>query len=184
MKLIVGLGNPGKQYTKTRHNVGFMVLDELRNKLSGYYQADKWNLSKKFNAELSGCTIAGKKIVLAKPMTFMNASGQSVQLIANFYKIPVEDLIVIHDEKDIPLGEIKIQQDRGPAGHNGIKSIIEHTGSKNFLRVRVGIASKNEKKMQDTSQFVLGKFGMFEKKLLAQAITSATDELIRMLKPL
>lgn len=184
MKLIVGLGNPGKKYEKTRHNVGFMVLDALRNKLTGYYQADNWNLNKKFNAYLSGCTIAGNKIIMAKPTTYMNASGQSVQMIAHFYKISPEDIIVVHDEKDISLGQIKVQEDRGAAGHNGIKSIIEHIGTKKFTRFRVGIAAKNPKKMDDTAKFVLGKFGFFEKKSLGQAIDLAADQLFDMIKPL
>lgn len=177
MKLIIGLGNPGKQYIKTRHNIGFMVLDALHKNLQESCDINNWELSKKFNAEISGCTIKNEKVILAKPMTFMNASGEAVQLIMHFYKMKINELIVVHDDKDLKLGEIKIQTDRGDAGHNGIKSIIEHLGTKNFTRVRIGVASENEKKMQDTSKFVLGKFGMFEKKKVEEVIKNAVEEI-------
>ena len=161
MKLIIGLGNPGKQYQKTRHNIGFMVLDVLLEKLAS---EAKWELSKKFNAEICELNFNNNKIILAKPMTFMNASGEATQLITHFYKLTHEDLIVIHDDKDLKLGDIRVQTDRSDAGHNGIKSIIQHLGTQNFTRVRIGIASANEKKMKDTADFVLGKFGLLEKK--------------------
>jgi PTH1 family peptidyl-tRNA hydrolase len=180
MKLVVGLGNPGKQYEKTRHNVGFMIMDALQETLREY-DISEWQLSKKFNAEISGCTVKGEKIILAKPMTFMNASGQSVQLVASFYKISARDIVVAHDDKDIPIGTVKVQTDRGAGGHNGIQSIIDHIGTKQFTRVRAGIASQHKKKMQDTAKFVLGKFGLFEKKLLDQTIQQSVDELSRML---
>ena len=175
MKLIVGLGNPGKHYAKTRHNVGFMIIDALRESLPEY-GINKWELSNKFNAEVCGCTINNDKIVLVKPMTFMNDSGQAVQLIMHFYKMTAEDLIVIHDDKDILLGEIKIQTDRGHAGHNGVRSIIEHIGSQNFTRVRVGIASENKKKMEDVSKFVLKKFGLLERKKVEEVVGRAVGE--------
>ena len=139
MKLIVGLGNPGKKYEKTRHNIGFLVLDRL---VQQHRECDfsNWEQSKKFNAEICGGTYKGEKVILVKPLTFMNNSGQAVGMIAQYYKIRPNDLIVAHDEKDIPLGEIRVQKDRGPAGHNGVKSIIEHCGTKNFTRIRIGIA--------------------------------------------
>jgi len=177
MKLIVGLGNPGKQYEKTRHNVGFMVLDSLQKELKKY-NCEKWILNKKFNAETCEATIEGKKILLVKPMTFMNASGQSVQMISHFYKLKHEDIIVIHDEKDLPLGEYKIQTGRGDAGHNGIRSIVEYLGTKDITRYRMGIASKNEKKMDDTAKFVLGKFGLLEKKKLETMIHDVVSHII------
>ncbi len=180
MKLIIGLGNPGKKYEKTRHNVGFMVLDELHKKLSEY-QISSWELNKKFNAEICGCTIQGQKIILAKPQTFMNDSGMSVGLIGHFYKIAPSDLIVVHDEKDLKLGDLKIQTDRGHAGHNGVRSIIEHLHTQNFTRIRVGVASENEKKMQDTAKFVLQKFGLFEKGKLKESIERAVQELMKMI---
>ena len=178
MKLIIGLGNPGKKYEKTRHNAGFMVLDRLRQALAKY-NISEWELSKKFNSQICGCAINSEKIILAKPMTFMNASGQAVQLIAQYYKIEPENIIVAHDDKDIKLGEIKIQKDRGHAGHNGIRSIIDHIGSQNFTRVRIGIAGANEKKMIDIAKFVLGKFGIFEKGKLEKSIAKALEEILK-----
>jgi peptidyl-tRNA hydrolase, PTH1 family len=163
MKLIIGLGNPGRQYQKTRHNVGFVIADALHEELKLYGISD-WSLSKKFNAKIATVNIRDQKIILAKPMTFMNKSGESVQLIMQYYKIKPEDLIIIHDDKDLPLEQVKLQKNRSDAGHNGIKSIIENIGTKNFARFRVGIASDNEKKMRHTSKFVLGKFGLMEKK--------------------
>ena len=180
MKLIVGLGNPGKKYEKTRHNVGFMALDRLYQTLEKN-NVSAWELSKKFNSQICSCVINNEKIILAKPMTFMNASGIAVQLIAHYYKIEPQDIIVIHDDKDIKLGEIKIQKDRGHAGHNGIRSIIENLNSQNFTRVRIGIASASEKKMADTANFVIGKFGIFEKGKLEKTLTQALDETLKII---
>ncbi len=181
MKLIVGLGNPGKKYQKTRHNVGFMILDTLRLELAKAYDISEWQLSKKFNAEICGTTIKGEKVILAKPMTYMNASGQSVQLIATFYKMLAKDIIVAHDDKDLQLGDVKIHEDRGDAGHNGIKSIIKNIGTKNFKRIRAGVASENEKKMVDISHFVLQKFGLMEKKKLNQMIENSAQEILKLI---
>ena len=180
MKLIVGLGNPGKQYEKTRHNVGFMVLDALRDSLKEY-NVGEWELSKKFNAEICGTTVGGDKIVLAKPMTFMNESGIAVQLIAHFYKMTHRDIIVIHDDKDILLGEIKVQTDRSSAGHNGVQSIIDRIGTQDFTRVRVGVKSENERKMKDTAKFVLSKFGLFERKKVKETMDGTVKEIIMLI---
>jgi len=180
MKLIVGLGNPGKTYEKTRHNVGFMVLEKLRENLSEY-DIGSWELSKKFNAKICGCLIKGEKIILAKPMTFMNASGETVQMIAHFYKMVPEDIIIVHDDKDLKLGDIRVQTDKSSAGHNGVQSIIDHISTQKFTRVRIGVASENEKKMQDTTTFVLGKFGLFEKKKIEEIINKSVEEIKKML---
>ncbi|MFH1946594.1 MAG: aminoacyl-tRNA hydrolase [Candidatus Magasanikbacteria bacterium] len=177
MKLIIGLGNPGKNYIKTRHNVGFMILDALREKLD----SSDWSLSKKFNAETSGCVVKGEKIILAKPMTFMNASGQAVQLITHFYKFAPVDIIVVHDDKDLKLGDVRVQEDRGAAGHNGVQSIIDHIGTQKFTRIRIGVASENEKKMRDTAKFVLNKFGYFEKKKVEEVINRSVEEIEKLI---
>jgi PTH1 family peptidyl-tRNA hydrolase len=176
MKMIVGLGNPGKKYLKTRHNIGFMVLDALHDSLSAY-NVTPWELSKKFNAMIAGATVRAEKIILVKPMTFMNASGESVQLVGHYYKLTASDMIVVHDDKDIPLGEIKEQQNRSSAGHNGVKSIIEHVGTQDFTRLRIGIASDNPKKMSDIPTFVLKNFGLFERSLVDSVIVSAVKRL-------
>ncbi|HOX60558.1 MAG TPA: aminoacyl-tRNA hydrolase [Candidatus Magasanikbacteria bacterium] len=175
MKLIVGLGNPGKQYEKTRHNYGFMVLDALRERLSSH-GAGKWELSRKFNAEICGTNYGGERVILAKPMTFMNESGLSVQLLAHYYKILPADILIIHDDKDLQLGLVKVQFDRGHAGHNGVRSIIERLHTQAFARVRLGIAPNNLKKMADTADFVLDKFGLLERGTVRQATDEALKE--------
>lgn len=180
MKLIVGLGNPGKKYERTRHNVGFLIVEALREKLSEF-QISKWELSKKFNAEICGGSVNNQKILLAKPQTFMNESGVSVGLIGHFYKITPADLIVVHDDKDLKLGDVRVQVDRSHAGHNGVRSIIEHLGTQNFLRVRVGVASDNEKKMEDTAKFVLAKFGLLERSKVKETIQKSVDEIMKLL---
>ncbi len=178
MKLIVGLGNPGKQYERTRHNVGFVVLDALREK---QIQADDWKMNKKFHGEIAEIFVNGTKHLLLKPMTYMNESGQAIRAVCDFYKLDPDDVIVVHDEKDIALGDVRVQFDRGAAGNNGIKSTIAHLGTKAFHRVRVGIASKNKRKMDDTSKFVLGKFGLFEKGEMREAVDAAVNEIEKML---
>lgn len=179
MFLVVGLGNPGKKYEKTRHNIGFMALDLLRES-EGFFEFSEWKEDKKFKAEVSGATINAKKIILAKPTTFMNNSGESVQKIASYYQVPRENIIVVHDDKDINLGEIKVQSGRGHAGHNGIKSIFEHVGDENITRIRVGIKAKNDRKMQNVPKFVLGKFGIFERAVLNNTLQKAKTEILNL----
>lgn len=180
MKLIVGLGNPGKKYNKTRHNTGFIAIEAIRAAMEEY-DPSVWELSKKFNAEISGCAIGARKIILAKPMTFMNDSGIAVALIANFYKIPPRDIIIIHDDKDIPLGDLKIQLDRGSAGHHGVESIARHLGTEEFTRIRIGVASENKKKMSDTADFVLSNFGLFERGALQKSVAECARQVMQML---
>lgn len=180
MKLIIGLGNPGKEYEKTRHNVGFATLQKLREKLLEF-GINNWEISKKFNAEICGCSVNNEKIILAKPLTFMNNSGEAVGLLMRYYKINILDLIVIHDDKDILIGEIKIQKDKNDAGHNGVKSIIEHLNNKNFTRVRIGIASENPKKMSDTAKFVLDKFSLLERKKIETAINLSVENILKII---
>ena len=179
MKLIIGLGNPGKKYKKTRHNVGFMVLDQLHEEF-GMYDISDWTLSKKFNAEIAECRVGSEKCILAKPMTFMNKSGQAIQLIANYYDISPEDIIVIHDDIDLEFEDIRIQKDRGHAGHNGIKSIINHLNDKNFYRVRIGISTE-EKEKKGVSDFVLSKFGLLERRKLKEIIQKSTEEVNKLI---
>jgi peptidyl-tRNA hydrolase, PTH1 family len=174
MKLLIGLGNPGKKYDKTRHNIGFMVLDTLAGK-------NKWNISKKSNSLYAWLEVDYKEVELFKPQTFMNESGRAVAYAMKNHNLEAKNIIVIHDDKDLPLGEVKVQSDRGAAGHNGIKSIIKHLGTKEFTRVRVGIASDNPRKMSDTSKFVLNRFGMFEKKKVKEVINQAIEEIKKLI---
>lgn len=137
MKLIVGLGNPGEKYAKTRHNVGFMVLDELAQKFSSSnYQFSK---EKKFEAEILKVNYKNEDLVLVKPQTMMNASGDSVARLKEYYRVPPCDIWVIHDDLDLPLGHLKIVMGRGPAGHHGVESIIKELGTDEFVRFRLGI---------------------------------------------
>ena len=175
MKLIIGLGNPGKQYAKTRHNIGWQVLDSLAGK-------NKWSESKKAKAEYIKKEIDGTLVELLKPLTFMNESGQAVAYAVKKHSIATSDIIVVHDDKDLPLGKIKIQSDSSSAGHNGVQSIMDHLKTQSFTRVRMGIASDNLKKMADTSKFVLNRFGFLEKGKVKQAVQQAVEEIKKLLK--
>lgn len=154
--LIVGLGNPGAKYKATRHNIGFDVIDELAKQL----EFDELKLNKDFKAMVSVKTIGSSKVILAKPQTFMNESGQSVRAMIDFYKIGLPRVAVLHDELSIKFGQIRTRVGGQAAGHNGIKSIITHCGAE-FGRVRIGIKNPQTPK-EDTSAFVLAKFNKDE----------------------
>ncbi len=171
MKLIIGLGNPGKEYERTRHNAGFVVIDKLTTDYGLRTTADK-----RSDAEVAKGKINGKRALLAKPQTFMNNSGMAARALLNFYKLTPANIIVIHDDKDIPLGEFRIQKNRGAAGHNGVQSIIDQLGTKNFTRVRVGVAPQ-DKTIRDTAEFVLGKFTKEEQKLLSKVVVKIMEEI-------
>ena len=152
MKLIIGLGNPDEEYKKTRHNAGFLAVDALVLIL----QATNYKLQANFNTEVSNGIIDNEKIILAKPQTFMNNSGQAVKAIIDYYKIKPEDIVVIHDDLDIPLGEYKISKNKNSGGHKGVQSIIDYLGTKDFTRIRIGIMTENKK--TPTEKFVLERF--------------------------
>ena len=172
MKLIVGLGNPGAEHENTRHNAGFLVIDKLLADCSVEAKFDK-----KVNADVAKTEINKKRVLLVKPLTYMNNSGLAVRALLDFYKLKPENLIIIHDDKDIPLGETRIQTDRGPAGHNGVKSIIEQLGTKNFLRIRVGIAPDSQNKIKEIVSFVIGRFTADEKNILRKVIENVIKEI-------
>ena len=142
MKLIIGLGNPGEKYEKNRHNTGFIILDELKEDWS----FPDFEFSKKFDSDISEGNFKDQKIILAKPQTFMNNSGEAVRKIMSFYKLTQEDIFVIHDDLDIDFGEFKISNDSGPAGHNGVKDIIDKIGTQGFKRFRIGIEGEEKRK--------------------------------------
>lgn len=162
MKLIVGLGNPGEKYKNTRHNLGFEILEEFRRKNN----LEDWNNESKFKAQIIKL---GDDLILARPQTFMNESGWAVSAIANFFKILPADVVVIHDDLDLPLGKIKVRMGGSGAGHHGIESVIKGLGTDQFIRVRLGIG--NEKSHSDEHKrlsfhaegFVLEKFESKEK---------------------
>lgn len=154
MLMIVGLGNPGTKYSGTRHNVGFLVLDQLADEAGVSFKDSKWQ------AQLIKTRLWSKDVLLVKPMTFMNLSGQSVRAITSYFQVVPEDIVVIHDELDLEAGRLKMVYDRGAGGHNGIKSIIEHLGTRKFVRFRVGIGRPHGQ--VPPASFVLSKFAETE----------------------
>jgi PTH1 family peptidyl-tRNA hydrolase len=174
MKIIIGLGNPGEQYTNTRHNVGFMIIDELKK----IWNFPSFSLNKKFDAEISEGIVSGQKIMLAKPQTFMNLSGVSVRKIIDFYKLTPADIFVVQDELDLTLGKYKIATDSSAAGHNGIKNIIEHLGTQAFNRLRIGIATDKQSTscLRDAHDFVLDVFTSEEQTLIQNNFPSYLQE--------
>lgn len=175
MYLIVGLGNPGQQYAHTRHNVGFDVMDAI---------ADKYNISiseKKHKALYGKGVIEGSRVVLAKPQTFMNLSGESVAELLNYYKLdPETELIVIFDDISLDPGNIRIRKKGSAGGHNGIKNIIAMTGTQNFLRIKVGVGEKP--KGWDLADYVLGHFEKEDREKVEMAIGHAVSALGPMLQ--
>ena len=168
MKLIVGLGNPGPEYRDTRHNVGFKVADALAER---WRVADQWR--EKFDA-LQVKTMAGEEpVIVAKPLTFMNLSGQSVTAIAGFYKIEPADIFVVTDDVALPLGRLRARRDGGAGGHNGLKSIIQSLATQAFPRMRVGVGRGDDRR--DLADHVLGRFEADERDTVSAAVLRAAD---------
>lgn len=172
MLLIVGLGNPGAQYANNRHNVGFKIIDEIAKDFKFP------EFTSKFQGQVSTGQIAGEKIILLKPMTYMNLSGQSVGECMRFYKIPVENVYVFYDEIDLALGKVKVKQGGGAAGHNGIKSLDQHLGQ-NYWRVRFGVDRPKISSM--VSGYVLQDFSSVEKPILDHMITITSREVPKLI---
>jgi len=170
MILIVGLGNPGDEYKNTRHNVGFIAVDRLSDRYNF-----NWQHKSKFNADIAVGECELGKIILCKPDTFMNLSGQAVQPIMSFYKIPLENMIVIHDDIDLPLAKIKYKLSGGAGGHNGLKSLDKIVGS-NYHRIRIGIDRPADRR-HDVADYVLGKFSNKENEEIAHKIEILADKL-------
>lgn len=167
MKLIAGLGNPGRSYSRHRHNVGYFVLNELA------HRHDIEMRKRSFGALTGSGAICGESVLLAKPETFMNLSGDAVAPLLGYYKLDLDSLIVIHDDLDIDIGKIKIMKGAGHGGHNGVSSIIDKLGSNEFTRIRVGIGRPPEG--IDGADFVLSSFIEEEKEKIALAIKCAAD---------
>lgn len=168
--LLVGLGNPGTKYANTRHNIGFRCVDELA-RLHGL-SFDK----QQSKALVASGTIAGKPVLLAKPQTFMNESGVAVRGLANFYKIPPEQVLVIFDDLDIPLGTLRIRKSGGTGGHNGMKSIVQHLGSNDFPRLRFGIDRPPGR--MDPAAYVLRPFDDKEEILVVETVDRVNKAII------
>ena len=173
MKIVVGLGNPGKKYKSTRHNIGFRIIDAICQ--LSIVNCQPFKLERRFKAEVSECIIGNERVSLLKPQTFMNNSGEAVSSFLNYYKILPENMIVIHDDVDLHLGAIKISLGEGAAGHKGIESIISALGSKNYWRVRVGILNRPKEEI-DTEKFVLEKFSKSELEIIEKVIKKVLEE--------
>jgi peptidyl-tRNA hydrolase, PTH1 family len=167
MKWFVGLGNPGTQYQNTRHNVGFMAIDEL---------AKRWGISvtqSKCKALVGEGNVGGTKVVLMKPMTYMNLSGESIRSYMDYYKVALEDLVVLYDDLDTEIGRIRLRYQGSPGGHNGIKSIIQHVGTQQFNRIRMGITRPQPG--GNIVDYVLGNFPKAEQDKLQAMISQTCD---------
>lgn len=166
MKLIVGLGNIGKEYDETRHNAGFMTIDRFAEK-----HALEFN-KQKFDAMIADGIINGKKVILAKPTTYMNESGRSVRQIVDFYKLDPEDVLVVHDDMDLATGRLRLRQKGSAGGHHGIKSIIAHLGTEKFKRLRIGIDHPAKQKVVD---WVLTRFSSDQRTEFDVGMNEAVD---------
>lgn len=174
MKLIVGLGNPGKQYEQTRHNIGFAVIDTLAERLQiSLDQA-------KFKGIYGSRLIEGEKVFLLKPLTYMNLSGESIIAIMDYFDIDTEDLLVIYDDLDLPVGKIRLRQKGSAGGHNGIKSIIAHLGTQEFNRIRVGINRPSNG--MSITDYVLGRFAKEEHEGVIEAVERSADACVEWIK--
>lgn len=165
MKLIVGLGNPGEKYKKTRHNIGFEVVDLIKE--SKHFP--DFSYDKKFNG-----LVSKKGAFLLKPQTFMNRSGQSVKAISSYYNISPKKTIVIHDDADIPLGKVKVDKSRSSGGHKGVQSVIDHLSTKDFWRIRFGIGKDPSEK---AGNIALKKFSKKERKIVENLKEKLTEEI-------
>ena len=173
-KIIAGLGNPGKNYTQTRHNIGFMAVDELASK-------SRLSINKaRFDSEYIKAKIKGHDVFIVKPQSFMNRSGFPIHKFASYYKIDMEDIIVVHDDMDLPFGAIKIVKSRGHGGHNGIRSIISVFGNKDCIRIRIGVGHPGSQK--DVTGHVLGGFSPDETQTLDRCVDKASDACLSILE--
>jgi PTH1 family peptidyl-tRNA hydrolase len=171
--VIVGLGNPGERYARHRHNVGVMVIDVLARRTAVTPKRHK-----------SGClvgetSIAGEQVAFARPTTYMNDSGQQVGALVRFYKVPPDRVVIVHDELDVPYGEVRIKRGGGTAGHNGLRSVASHLHTQDFVRVRVGISRPGR---QDSADYVLSDFSSAQRKELDEVLATAADAVERIVE--
>jgi PTH1 family peptidyl-tRNA hydrolase len=164
--LVAGLGNPGREYARTRHNVGFMVVDELARRHGGSFRG-------KFSGELAEFRLDGARLALLKPQTYMNLSGQSVGAARRFFKLPPERVLVVHDEVDLELGRLQARAGGGLAGHNGLRSVGQHLGTQDFLRLRVGVGRPERGDPRPVADWVLAPFDAHED--ADEAVARAAD---------
>jgi len=172
MKCIVGLGNPNKKYEHSRHNAGFLVLDRLAEELNCSWKNDKYLFSK-----IAKCSDNKQDVLLVKPQTYMNNSGQALSTVVAFYKIKTPDILIVHDDMDLPLGGFAYMQGGGTAGHNGIKSIYEHLGHKPLARLRIGIG-RPETKLSDLASWVISPMDKDSLKAFNSILLELTDSIL------
>lgn len=170
VSLIVGLGNPGREYRDTRHNAGFMLADRLAQKWGG-----SWRVEKKFFAELADCEFAGRRFILCKPQTFMNASGEAVAKAATFHRVIPAATLVLVDDADLPLGALRLRGEGSPGGHHGLESVEQHLGTREYPRLRVGIA-RPQAAVRDIAGHVLGRFQADESPLVEKVLARAVEQ--------
>lgn len=170
MKLIIGLGNPGLKYKKTWHNLGFITADLLADK----YNFSKFKKDKKNSAEINEGEINGEKIILAKPLTYMNESGRACRSLLDYYKIDIDNLIVIHDDIDLPLGKVKAVKESGSGGHNGVKSIFQYLGEINISRIKIGVNTKLRQQIP-AEKYVLMKIDKEHKNIINESLEKAVS---------
>ncbi|RSM53032.1 aminoacyl-tRNA hydrolase [Actinoplanes sp. ATCC 53533] len=168
--LVVGLGNPGREYAANRHNVGFMVADLLASRVGGKFGRPKRVVAEAAEGRLG---FGGPKLIVVKPLTFMNLSGAPVVALAQFFKVPVENVLAVHDELDVPYGQVRVKRGGGEGGHNGLRSMSKSLGSKEYARVRFGIGRPPGR--QDPADYVLSDFSGGERKELEFLVDRAAD---------
>lgn len=168
--LVVGLGNPGREYAANRHNVGFMVADLLASRVGGRFGRPKRVVAEAAEGRLG---FGGPKLIVVKPLTFMNLSGAPVAALAQFFKVPVENVVAVHDELDVPYGQVRVKRGGGEGGHNGLRSMSKSLGSKEYARVRFGIGRPPGR--QDPADYVLSDFSGAERKELEFLVDRAAD---------
>jgi peptidyl-tRNA hydrolase, PTH1 family len=167
--LIVGLGNPGADYARTRHNAGFLVVDRL----VGRWQVS-WAYEKKFNARLASVQRDSRRVILCEPQTYMNSSGEAVGAVMTFYRVPHAGLLVVVDDADLPLGELRLRPGGSSGGHHGLESIEQHLGTREYARLRVGIGRQSG--AREITGYVLGRFGSTEAALVDRVLNVASDQ--------
>jgi len=168
--LIVGLGNPGADYAKTRHNAGFLLVE----KLAAQWKTD-WTNERKFRARMAKADSGGKRILLCEPQTFMNLSGETVGALVNFYQLPLKQIVVAVDDADLPFGEIRLRASGSSGGHHGLESIEQHLASRQFARLRIGIGRRDG--AREITDFVLGKFDKAECAVLEKVLGRSADQI-------
>lgn len=167
--LIVGLGNPGTDYARTRHNAGFLVADRLAERWRAV-----WHYEKKFDARLAQSDWGGRRVLLCQPQTYMNASGEAVGAVLAFYRVPLASLVVVVDDADLPLGQIRLRPSGSSGGHHGLESVEQHLGTRDYARLRVGIG--RQAGPREITGHVLGRFSSTETALVDRVLTAASDQ--------